>query len=106
MTLYSRGKHAYGICDKTGFRYPLADLVWEYKNGRRTGMRVGRDVADPDHPQNFIGRLRIVDPQSLRDPRPQTDLAEGRALFGWNPVGHPQVVLTGEVGIVTVVAGD
>ena len=30
---YSSGKHAYGICDKTGFRYPLRELVYEYRNG-------------------------------------------------------------------------
>ena len=34
---YSSGKHAYGICDKTGFRYPLRELVFEYRNGSKTG---------------------------------------------------------------------
>lgn len=103
---YSSGKHAYGFCDKTGFRYPLKDLVWEYKDGRRTGMRVGKDVVDPDHPQNFLGRVRVVDPQSLRDPRPEGSLDESRALFGWRPVGHELVKLEGSVGSVTVSTGD
>ena len=106
MRPYARGKHAFGLCDRTGFRYPLADLVWEYKNGKRTGLRVGKDVADPDHPQNFLGRLRIIDPQSLRDPRPQTDLVESRALFGWLPVGNSAVFLTGHAGTVTVHTED
>jgi hypothetical protein len=106
MSQYAKGTKALGICDKTGFRYKLSDLVYEYKNGRRTGLRVGRDVADPDHPQNFLGRLRIVDPRSLRDPRPETDQNQIVGLFGWMPVGHPLTHLTGAVGTVTVATGD
>jgi hypothetical protein len=106
MAQYAKGSKALGICDKTGFRYKLSDLVYEYNNGRRTGLRVGRDVVDPDHPQNFLGRLRIVDPRALRDPRPETDNAQVTGLFGWRPVGHPEVKLTGAVGTVTVVIGD
>jgi len=97
---YASGKHAYGICDRTGFRYPLEDLVYEFQDGHRTGFRVGRDVVDPDQPQNFLGRIRIVDPQSLLNPRP--DVSPGRGLFGWNPVGHPLVHLTGQVGTVAI----
>ena len=67
---FAKGKYAFGFCDKTGFRYPLKDLVDEYRNGTKTGFRVGRDVVDPDQPQNFLGRLKIFDPQSLRNPRP------------------------------------
>jgi len=97
---YASGKHAYGICDRTGFRYPLEDLVYEFQDGHRTGFRVGKDVVDPDQPQNFLGRIRVVDPQSLLDPRP--DASPGRGLFGWNPVGHPLVHLTGQVGTVAI----
>ena len=67
---YSSGKYAYGVCDKTGFRYDLKDLVFEFKNGSKTGLRVGIDVVDPDHPQNFIGRIKFDDPQSIQDARP------------------------------------
>jgi hypothetical protein len=70
----ARGKYAYGFCDKTGFRYKLNELVYEVRNGIKTGLRVGKDVADPDHPQNFIGRVKINDPQSLRDPRPDRSI--------------------------------
>ena len=66
----ARGKYAFGFCDKTGFRYKLSDLVFEFRNGVKTGLRVGNDVADPDHPQNFLGRIRINDPQSLSNARP------------------------------------
>lgn len=104
MAQYAKGKYALGICDRTGFRYPLSDLVWETKNGKRTGFRVGRDVADGDHPQNFLGRLRVVDPQSLRDPRPE-NFALSRGFFGWNPVGHPDIKIRCRLGSVLVSTG-
>lgn len=97
---YDKGKHAFGFCDRTGFRYPLKDLVYEYQNGVRTGLRVGRDVADKDHPQNFVGKARTDEPQSLYDPRP--DPLTDRGLFGWNPVGNPGNYIISSVGKVTV----
>jgi hypothetical protein len=99
---YAKAKYAYGFCDKTGFRYPLKDLVPEYNNGVKTGFLVGRDVVDPDQPQNFLGRIKINDPQSLRNPRPDTSLIESRALFGFDPVGNSAVFMTASVGKVTV----
>jgi hypothetical protein len=99
---YARGKYAFGYCDKTGFRYPLSDLVPEFNNGVRTGFLVGRDVVDPDQPQNFLGRLKIFDPQSLRNPRPDTSLEESRGLFGFNPVWNDLQFMQAEVGAVTI----
>ena len=99
---YAKAKYAFGFCDKTGFRYPLKDLVPEYSNGVKTGFLVGRDVADPDQPQNFLGRLKINDPQSLRDPRPDRALLESRALYGFNPVGNQGTLMTASVGRVSV----
>ena len=99
---YAKAKYAFGFCDKTGFRYPLKDLVPEYNNGVKTGFLVGRDVVDPDQPQNFLGRLKINDPQSLRNPRPDTSLVESRALYGFNPVGNDAVFMTASVGRVSV----
>ena len=100
---YARGKHAFGFCDRTGFRYPLADLVYEYRNGKRTGMRVGKDVLDKDHPQNFIGKFKHNDPQSLRDPRPDR-FSESVTVNvpGLTEGLLPQVVpaATGSVGVV------
>ncbi len=95
-------RYAFGFCDRTGFRYPLNDLVDEYKNGVKTGLRVGRDVADDDHPQNFLGRVRIFDPQNLTNARPDTALAASRQLFGFDPVWHPAQFPTGSVGRVSV----
>ena len=95
-------RYAFGFCDRTGFRYPLNELVDEYKNGVKTGLRVGRDVADDDHPQNFLGRVRIFDPQSLANARPDRSLAESRQLFGFNPVWNPAQFMTASVGKVTI----
>jgi hypothetical protein len=99
---FARGKRAFGFCDRTGARYPLADLVDEYQNGIKTGFRVGRDVADKDHPQNSVGRLRMLDPQSLRNPRPDVAMDNSRQLFGWGPVWNPAQYMVGSVGRVTI----
>ena len=71
---FASGKNSYGICDRTGLRYKYKDLVFEYTNGTKNGLKVGRDVVDKDHPQNKLGKVRVHDPQSLRDARP--DVAE------------------------------
>ena len=99
---YAKAKYAFGFCDKTGFKYPLKDLVPEYNNGVKTGFLVGRDVVDPDQPQNFLGRIKINDPQSLRNPRPDTSLVESRALYGFNPIGNAAIFMTASVGRVSV----
>ena len=99
---YAKAKYAFGFCDKTGFRYPLKDLVPEYNNGVKTGFLVGRDVVDPDQPQNFLGRVKINDPQSLRNPRPDRSLIESRALYGFDPVGSEGTLMTASVGRVSV----
>ena len=67
-------KYALGICDRTGFRYKLKDLVFEIENGRRNGLRVGKDIVDMDHPQNHQGTLKPKDDQSIDHARP--DVAE------------------------------
>jgi hypothetical protein len=103
---YAKGKYAFGFCDKTGFRYPLKDLVPEYNNGVKTGFLVGRDVLDPDQPQNFLGRVKINDPQSLQNPRPDTSLDASRQLWGWNPIWNPAQYMVGSVGTVTVTTID
>lgn len=101
----ARNKYAFGFCDRTGFRYPLNELVDEYRNGVKTGLRVGMDVADGDHPQNFLGRVRIFDPQSLSGARPDRSLVDSRSLFGFNPVWNPAQFMTISVGKVTVDTG-
>ena len=101
---YAKGKYAFGICDRTGFRYPIEDLVYEFTNGKRNGLRVGRDVVDPDHPQNFVGQIKSDDPQSIIDARPdQTEpleLSVGVAQFDDFDLKISPIF--GLVGVVTV----
>ena len=98
----SRKKKAYGYCDRSGFRYPLNELVEEYVQGRPTGLRVGKDMADPDHPQNWVGLSGPYDdPRPLENPRPDASLRESRAQFAWNPVGGATLEASVSVGMVT-----
>jgi len=69
------GKYALGICDRTGLKYKLSDLVHEVANKRRNGLRVGKDVVDKDHPQNHSGSVKPKDDQSIRGARPEPDEA-------------------------------
>tara|TARA_R110002020_G_scaffold76170_6_gene193370 strand:+ start:2701 stop:3045 length:345 start_codon:yes stop_codon:yes gene_type:complete len=114
MASYVKGKYAFGFCDRTGFRYRLNDLVPQIVNGRPTGWLVGRDVVDEDQPQLQLGRLKMSDPQALRNPRPDRSEPESRKLYAWDPVGGGNTALggrtvgldiTAEVGKVTVSTG-
>ena len=81
MSRFAEGKHAYGFCDMPGFRYKLKDLVPEIVNQRPTGFLVGKDVVDPDQPQLQLGKIKVDDPRSLRDPRPDRGLDESRQFL-------------------------
>ena len=83
----SSSKHAYGYCDRTGFRYPLKDLVRQYENKRWNGLMVGRDQVDQDHPQLRLGEVDASDDQSLLNPRPDKEITESRGLSAFDPVG-------------------
>ena len=67
---YANGKHAWGISDRSGRRYRLREMKTEW-----TGAKVGPDEFEPKHPQLFPPKA-YPDPQALRGPRPETDLAE------------------------------
>ena len=96
-------KHAFGFCDRTGFRYPLKDLVPQYENEIPTGLLVGKDMVDIDHEQLQLGEVDANDKQSLDNPRPDQGLAESRAMASWNPVGANIFPITASVGSVKVV---
>ena len=103
---YASGNKAWGISDRSGFRFRLRDMRKEW-----TGSLVGPDEYEPKHPQ--LEPIRVgPDPQALYNPRPETCLSEQRALqWGWNPVGFNyqeglsppnNLVAVGSVGVVTV----
>ena len=61
---YASGKKAWGISDRSGFRFRLREMRREW-----TGQLVGPDEYDPKHPQLFPPKA-YPDPQALRNPRP------------------------------------
>jgi len=80
MARYASGKYAYGISDRSGFRYRLADMITEWN-----GLKVGPDEYEPKHPQ-----LEPIspgsDPQALFEPRPDTSTeVAGQRLLIMNP---------------------
>ena len=78
----AKGKYAYFICDRSGFRFKYSERVKE-----PTGLVVGASETDGrynilDLPQNKTPR--IDDDENLRDARPEVVLATtGDA--GWSP---------------------
>ena len=78
----AKGKYAYFICDRSGFRFKYSERVKE-----PTGLVVGASETDGrynilGHPQNKTPRIN--DDENLRDARPDTVLATtGDA--GWSP---------------------
>lgn len=84
---FARGKHAYGFCDRCGFRYPLKKLRNEIQDRVPTNLYVCPTCYDEDQPQQWIGDIKVDDPRPLRNPRPDPALAESRRLFSWDPVG-------------------
>ena len=91
MARYAAGKDAYGISDRSGFRYRLRDMRREWN-----GLLVGKDEWEAKHPQLEITR-RPPDAEALRDPRPDTRTApEVEQLLGLN------AFLTGASGSNTI----
>lgn len=98
MARYASGKYAYGLSDRSGFRYRLREMKKEWN-----GLIVGPDEFEPKHPQLEAPRVS-PDPQALRNPRP--DRSETLNVFLYTdqvglPVQGPRGV--GQVGDVTVV---
>jgi len=80
-TSFASGKHAHGFCDVCGFRAKLSLLKNTIVNEKRTGLKACPTCYDIDHPQLRVGRIKVNDPQALRDPRPDTALEASRELL-------------------------
>ena len=77
---YASNKRAHGFCDRCGFRANLREMKTETVNGRPNNLRVCPTCWDPEHPQEDLGRVRVDDPQALRDPRPDQALEASREI--------------------------
>jgi hypothetical protein len=104
LSRFATGKNAFGISDRSGFRYRLKDMRKEWN-----GLLVGKDEYEEKHPQlEPFGK--IADPEAIKNARPETNLEAQRAFqYGFNPVGfkpaigaNNDLVATGNVGTVTV----
>jgi len=99
MCKYALGKNAYGISDRSGFRYPLGRMRKEW-----TGMIVGYDEWEAKQPQ-LEPRRKVIDAQALKDPRPDRveplDVYVGVPLVENPELNSPNVF--GLVGSVTVI---
>ena len=95
---FASNKNAWGISDRSGFRYRLRDMKKEW-----TGALVGPDEYEPKHPQLYPPRVG-PDPQALRNPRP--DVKETvQAYVGVPLVENPNLVvprMVGQVGQLSV----
>lgn len=78
MSAFAAGKNAFGFCDRCGFRVKLSLMKKLTINEKRTNIKTCPDCWEPDQPQYRIGRVKFDDPQALRDPRPDTSLADSR----------------------------
>lgn len=99
MSQFASEKRAPGICDKCGLRARLKRLRSEVILGKRVNNRVCQSCWDKDHPQNWLGTIRIVERTGLKNPRTdRPELADVRSLPGWNPVGNEAVRIRALVG--------
>lgn len=78
---YASGHKAIAECDICGFRYYLRRLRAIVTKNRITNIMACPECWNEDHPQNSLGSLRILDPQAIRNPRPDfAGYAASRAL--------------------------
>lgn len=85
---FASNPKALALCDRCGFRFRLNQLHTEFYDLRPNGLKVCQVCLDKDHPQLQLGRVRIYDPQSLYNPRPD-QRQPSTTYFGWNPIGNP-----------------
>ena len=101
MGAFASGKYAFGISDRSGFRYKLKNMRKEWN-----GLLVGKDEYEEKHPQLTPSRVP-TDPEAIRNARPErSELADLTVVF---PVFNLDTLLfqplipiiKGEIGTVT-----
>lgn len=125
-TRFASGKHAIAMCDRCGFRYKLKELRKLTIKTHQVNLLVCRSCWETDHPQLKQGMYPVLDPQALRNPRPDNtytqsgvnaegNVSEGSRVIQWgwkpvglnNPLGFPDLEnalrAKGQVGTVTVI---
>lgn len=67
---YASGKHAIAECDRCNFRFKLKELRILTVKDRPYRIKVCKECWEPQQPQLLLGTFPVVDPQAVRDPRP------------------------------------
>lgn len=67
MSKFTKGKYAFGICDRCGDKIKYNDLKKEW-----TGLKVCSECLDHKTKQEFPTRV-TMDPEALKDPRADND---------------------------------
>ena len=118
MATFAAGKRALALCDRCGQTVKLASLKELVIKTKKTNIMVCQECWEPDQPQLLQGMAPIVDPQALRNPRPDGsrgwvgDYSSRDTQWGWAPVGGSyanlpgitpnNLVSTTSVGTVTI----
>ena len=83
MGRFASAKYAYGISDRSGFRYRIRDMRKEWN-----GAFVGYDEYESKHPQLELSRIK-VDAEAIRNARPDRTEPSVENLLGVNPFTTP-----------------
>lgn len=114
-TLYAKGNNAWGVCQRSGFRYKLRELV---NDGRFPHLLVHPSHYDPPDAQETL--TPIMDAYTLQHPSPElTRDAEfvtfpiysifgspKLGLAGRTQLGNPFILVTDLSGILLDESGD
>lgn len=98
MGRFASAKYAYGISDRSGFRYRIRDMRKEWN-----GAFVGYDEYESKHPQLELSRIK-VDAEAIRNARPDRTEPSVENLLGVNPfkVSNLGGVGSGSAGTVQI----
>ena len=80
---YASGKYAKAMCDRCGFEYEYTQLKKEWN-----GLKTCPTCFEPKHPQ-LEPLLNFLEPEALRDPRPDNDkeVGLGKIVTSSDPIG-------------------
>lgn len=69
---YSSGKYTQSSCDRCAEWVRLSTLKKITLKDNRTNIKVCSRCWEPSHPQLRLGQYPVVDPQAVREPRPDS----------------------------------
>lgn len=124
---FASGRNSIAECDRCGFRYKLTELKPLTIKTKVTNIIVCPTCWESDQPQLQLGMWanQVVDPQAVRNPRPDVSYVTSGVgddgypgggsriiQWGWNPVGGSKqfdaaltpnnLALTISIGTVTI----